>query len=133
MYKVGNKALELNEEQIAQKKNKDGSRFKAYSADYAEKKGVGINDVDLVSKASGLSQSQKKKPYGTMLKNYNILKMERYRVTLGFSSTWDRQKAGWITTGNGKSNRARPFVGLTKKNRKRLRDFAFKVLTKGTY
>ena len=129
MYKVGNKALELNEDQIAQKKNKDGSGFKPYSANYAKRKQVGLNDVDLVSKASGLSRNGKSRPHGTMLKNYNILRLQRYRVTLGFSSVWDRQKAAWITTGG----RARPFVGLTKTNRSRLNKFAYKLITKGTY
>lgn len=133
MNKIGLKALELNFDQISKKKNKDGSKFRPYTQDYAERKGVGVNAVDLVSKASSLSKSQKKKPYGTMLKSYNVLKLQRFKVILGFSSQWDRDKAGWVSRSSKSNNRARPFVGLMKKSRQKLFKFAFKILTRGTF
>lgn len=133
MEKIGLKGLELNFDQIEKKKNKDGTRFKPYTTAYAKKKGVGKNQVDLTSKASAMSDSQKKKPYATMLKAYKIIKKQRYRVILGFTSVWDRQKAAWITTGGKARDRARPFVGLNKTNRRKLMKFAFKLITKGTY
>ena len=133
MAKIGQKAYELNEDQIAKKKNKDGSKFHPYTKDYADRKGVGVNNVNLVSNASALSQSQKKKPYATMLKNFNVLRVQRYKVTIGFSSVWDRQKAKWITSGGKARDRARPFVGLNKTNRRKLIKFSYNLIARGTY
>lgn len=133
MLKIGQEAFKLNSEQIQKKRNRDGSRFISYTEAYAKRKGVSVGAVDLVSKARGLSASAKKRPYRTMRINYNVLTVERYKVTLGFSNLWDRQKAEWIVTGGKSPSRKRPFVGLQKKNRKELRDFAFRLMTKGTY
>ena len=133
MNNIALKALELNFDQIQKKKNKDGSNFKPYSVRYAEKKGVGRNDVDLTSKASALSPSQKKKPYATMLKSYKVVSVGRFRATIGFTAVWDRQKAAWVVGGGKYPNKARPFVGLTKKNRQKLNKFAYTIISKGTY
>jgi len=133
MKNIGLKAKELNFDQITKKKNKDGSKFKPYTEAYAKRKGVGVNQVDLTSKAKGLSEEQKKKPYATMLKNYHILKLKRYSVILGFTSNWDQQKASWVVSGGKSNDRARPFVGLNKMNRRRLNKFAYKLITRGTY
>ena len=133
MLKIGQKAYELNEDQIAKRKNKDGTRFHPYTTAYAKKKGVGKSNVNLVSNASALTDSQKKKPYGTMLKNFNVLRVKRYSVIIGFSSVWDRQKASWVVGGGKAKNRARPFVGLNKTNRRKLTRFAYKLIIQGTY
>jgi hypothetical protein len=131
MKSIGFEALKLNNDQIKRKKNRDGTRFKPYSHSYANRKGVGINAVDLVSKASAVSD--KSKPYGTMLKSFTVVSMTRYSVTVGFLGTWEKSKAGFTVSGSRNKSKGRPFVGLTKKNRRKLNKFAFKKISQGTF
>lgn len=133
MKQIGLKTLELNFDQIEKQQNNDGSKFKPYSQEYADRKGVGKTNVDLTSKASALSPSQKKKPYATMLKNYKLRKLQRYSVEVGFTSVWDRQKAMWVINSTNNKSKARPFVGLNRKNTRKVYKFAYKQLTKGVF
>lgn len=133
MTDIATRALELNFDQIDKKQNADGTRFKNYSESYANKKNVGAGAVDLTSKASALSKSSKKKPYATMLKSYAVLKATRYSATIGFRGTWDKQKARFNVTGGKSPNKARPFVGINDKNRKKLIKYAYLKIIKGTY
>ena len=132
MEAIGIRALELNKDQIGKKQNKDGSRFKPYTSSYSNRKGVGQNDVDLTSKASAIPKSNNK-PYATMVKAFNIISVQNTKIILGFNTVWDRQKASYNVTGGKNKQKARPFVGLMAKNRRKLLKFAYKLISKGTY
>lgn len=123
MDKIGARALELNFDQIEKRQNADGTRFKNYSQQYAERKGVGVGAVDLTSKASA---SSNRGPIATMLKSFGVLKTTGTSVILGFRGAWDKQKAAFNVTGGKSKDRARPFVGLTKGNEKKLMKFVYK-------
>ena len=116
MRNIGIKALELNEDQIGKKKNRDGSSFKSYTAAYAKRKGVGRGEVDLVSKGKVGGKLR-----GTMLKSFGILRITKRIVEIGFRISGNREKAkGNVNT--------RPFVGLQTGSRKKLFKFASNIL-----
>ena len=131
MKNIAEKAHELQFDQIEAKKNNDGSRFKEYSEAYADKKGVGRNDVDLTSKASAVTN--KSKPFATMLRSFGVLSVSPMSAVLGFRGVWDKQKAYYNVSGGKNRSKARPFVGLMTKSRKKLLSFAFKLISRGTY
>lgn len=122
MADIGIRALELNFDQIQKKTNADGTRFKNYNAQYAFRKGVAAGAVDLTSKASA---SSGRAPIATMLKSYGIIEKSRYSATLGFRGQFDKLKASWNVRGSRNRSKARPFVGLTRKNEKKLLKFVF--------
>ena len=126
MSKIGTRTLELNNDQIEKKRNRDGSGFVAYTERYAKIKGS--SDVNLVSNqlvgTSGKTlKHQPSAPH--LLIDFGIKKTTKTSVEIGFSDSINRKKAKGLTTPKN-SNKARPFVGLTVKNQKKLIKFVFK-------
>lgn len=139
MNKIGLLVKDLNFDQIAKKKNKDTSKFAAYSKSYAEakrKRGVDLTSRTLKTKKGKPYKGESEKVRG-MLKNYQIIKTIKrrgmYRVILGFSSPIFRQRAEWIVGGGKHPSKARPFIGLTKRNQNKVKRFAFQMMIRGTY
>lgn len=134
MDKISLRTLELNFDQIEKKTNNDGSKFKPYTPEYAEQKGTGTGNVDLVSRANNNRGSDK--PYGTMLKSFSLLTASKRKAVIGFRGEFEKAKAGGNVTGKyggRKTDKARPFVGLTEKNKRKLYKFVYKLLSKKTY
>ncbi len=132
MQRIGVRALELNDNQIAKKRDHKGKAFRPYSTTYAKRKGVSKSAVDLTSKAK--TQPKKGgKPFGTMIQSFGINRSSSKSVEIGFSGTWEKQKARFNVSGGARTDKARPFVGLMTKNRKKLFSFVFKLLSKGTF
>lgn len=122
MLSVGIKAQELNEAQIAKKKNSDNSPFKPYTPKYAARKGVSETAVDLVSNQKvrskgGLSTG------GHMMKEFGIVKHSKNEVIIGWTNPINKIKAA----GNFVH---RKFVGLTDQSRKKLLQYVFSLITK---
>jgi hypothetical protein len=111
MNKVGEAVKQLNEEQIEKKQNAKGSKFKPYTAKYAERKGVSRSDVTLVGFQRAYSDKQKGD--GHMMDDFGVTNYGKGFVEVGFSGIKSKQKAA----GNYE---IRPFVGLTKNSKNRL-------------
>ena len=124
MLKTGLKAHELNEEQIENYKDRYGRKFKPYSTSYANKKGVGVNNVDLTSNASVMPKSKRT---GHMLQNFGVVRTMKNKVIIGFTSMDAKIKAWFNVDGKKK----REFVGLSKKNRQKLLTFFYRIISKG--
>ena len=126
MSKIGTRALELNNDQIEKKRNRDNSGFVSYTPRYAAIKGS--SDVNLVSNqlVGTTGKTLKHQPSAPhLLIDFGIKKTTKTSVEIGFSDSLNKKKAkGLISPKN--SNKARPFVGLTEKNQKKLKKFVFK-------
>jgi hypothetical protein len=118
MQLTGQKALQLNEDQISKEIDRDGKRFPPYSLRYQKMRADGFgkgkprdpNTVDLVIT-------------GQMLQNFDVQNVTSYSVTIGFSSPEEARKARGVY-----QNPKRPikFVGLTQSNRQKLLTWFYK-------
>ncbi len=125
MSKIGTRALELNNDQIEKKRNRDNSGFVSYTPRYAAIKGS--SDVNLVSNqlvgTTGKTlKHQSSAPH--MLTDFGIKKTTKTTVEIGFSDSRNKDKAKGIISPKN-SNKARPFVGLTEKNQKKLHKYVY--------
>ena len=118
MRRIGIKTLELNEDQISKKTNKDNTKFKPYSASYAKRKGVSQGAVDLVSKASVRAEDWSPP---NMLTTFGLKRVTKRTAEVGVSSGGPSDRAKSVSDD-------RPFIGLTKRNRQKLLKFASKIL-----
>ena len=125
MKRIGIRAIDLNFQQIARKKNSDGSSFLPYTTEYAERKGVGTGAVDLTSKGAVRSDP----PH--MLFTYKVINVTKRRALTGFRILKQRLKAKGIVSGGKNNLKPRPFIGLDKNNRKKLVRFVSDILLQG--
>lgn len=113
MRLVGEKALELNETQIAQERDRYGNHFPPYTKrwkEVREKRGLPGDKVDLTIT-------------GHMLQNFGVQRVRPNSVTLGFSNPAEAHKALGVYQNE---NRPIAFVGLTPANKYRLVEWFFK-------
>ena len=115
---IGEAVIELNEDQIADQKDRDNRKYIPYSARYQRQRKKAGRDsrVDL----TGISNP-------TMLRNFGVTNVKKGKVSIGFSSITEKVKALGVM-----SNPKRPvfFVGLHKKSIKKLNDFIFRKFVK---
>jgi hypothetical protein len=128
MAQIGEKALELNVDQINDHVDNKGKAFKKYSDSYRKqiidaKKNIKISKKTGRARWGGKGKSRAqigaKDPNevnltvsGKMLGNFGIVRVSKGEVEIGFNSVREKEKAKWNTEND------RHFVGLTGKNTK---------------
>ncbi len=97
---IADAVVRVVQERTAEGVSAKGNKFKAYSKKYAEKKGVGVGDVDL-------------RLFGDMLESLDMIESTPQTITLGFDDELQNAKAWNHNTGDTLPKRE--FLGLMKK------------------
>ena len=126
--KVGQKALQLNSDQIRKNKDSDNRTFKPYSKDYVTQSASKRSGKKSTQQIKADQMNGKRNPINFVLKNemmpaFSVGKITRSSVEVGFNSASARKKALW-------NYGIRKFVGLHKGSKKILFKFINKIVLK---